>query len=246
MALESSTVHHSRLELYPEGYEWHWCLVHGMYIHQYTQFSINCTKIKTDLVCTYYYFANTQFGIGHVDIWRVTFFLRSQRHHLLKRGQEAFLSLPNRASHSSSYTMSESDKYVVTVYASSSSAIDATFKAEARKLGEGLAKADYALCVGGGKYGLMGAVTDGCLASGGVADCVILKMFVGANMHPGPFRTTEVYDTMTARKDGLYRRADAFIALPGGLGTLEELSEVMSWRQLEIHSKPIVLINTNG
>lgn len=142
--------------------------------------------------------------------------------------------------------MSALEKYVVTVYASSSSAVDSTFKAEARALGAALAEADYALCVGGGKYGLMGAVTDGCLASGGVVDCVILRMFVGANMHPGPFRNTDVFDTMPQRKDGLYQQADAFIALPGGLGTLEELSEVMSWRQLELHRKPIVLLNTNG
>lgn len=79
----------------------------------------------------------------------------------------------------------------------------------------------------------------------GTVDCVILEMFVGDNMHPRLSKRV-VTKTMSERKDGLLRRGDAFIALPGGLGTLEELAEIASWRQLELHDKPLVLLNTNS
>jgi uncharacterized protein (TIGR00730 family) len=69
---------------------------------------------------------------------------------------------------------------------------------------------------------------------------------VGANMSTGPFRETVISSNMTDRKAGLYERGDAFICLPGGLGTLEEAAEVMSWMQLGLHSKCICFLNTNG
>jgi uncharacterized protein (TIGR00730 family) len=136
--------------------------------------------------------------------------------------------------------------FCVTVFGSSSSAVHQSFKDEARALGKAIADAGYVQCNGGGRHGLMGAATDGALENGGAVDMVILRMFCGPNMHPGPFRETAVEDSMAARKGGLFERADAFIALPGGLGTLEELSEVASWRQLELHDKPIILVNTNS
>lgn len=91
----------------------------------------------------------------------------------------------------------------------------------------------------------MAACTQGALSVGGVVDCVILKQFVQNNMGTG-FRNVMVCDDMVSRRAGLYERSDAFVALPGGLGTLEELAEVLSWRQLQFHDKPIVLVNTNG
>jgi uncharacterized protein (TIGR00730 family) len=136
--------------------------------------------------------------------------------------------------------------YCVTVYASSSATVDQSYKDEAYALGKAIAEAGFVQCNGGGRYGLMGAVTDGALASSGVVDAVILRMFVGANMHPGPHREVVISETMSERKLGLTMRGDAFFALPGGLGTLEELAEIASWRQLELHYKPLVLINTNG
>lgn len=87
----------------------------------------------------------------------------------------------------------------------------------------------------------MGAATEGGLTAGGMVDCVILEKFVASNMHDGAFRDIVVEETMTLRKAGLYSRADAFICLPGGLGTLEEASEVMSWLQLGMHTKPCEL-----
>lgn len=74
---------------------------------------------------------------------------------------------------------------------------------------------------------------------------MILRMFVDHNLHPG-FRNTIVSESMSERKAGLIEHGDAFIALPGGLGTLEELAEIASWRQLEILDKPLILLNTNG
>jgi predicted Rossmann-fold nucleotide-binding protein len=84
----------------------------------------------------------------------------------------------------------------------------------------------------------MGAATDGALEISGIVDCVILDKFITANMHEGGFRDVQVSKTMTERKSSLSDRADAFVCLPGGLGTLEEVSEVMSWLQLGLHTKP--------
>lgn len=91
----------------------------------------------------------------------------------------------------------------------------------------------------------MGAATRGALTAGGIVDTVILDKFVNCNMSSG-FRNVTVVKTMPARKAGLYEGADAFIALPGGMGTLDELAEVMCMRQLCFHERPIALVNTNG
>lgn len=90
----------------------------------------------------------------------------------------------------------------------------------------------------------MGAATDGALAAGGIVDVVLLDIFVTRMHHRA--RNVKIVSDMTERKKGLFDPADAFISLPGGLGTLEELAEIISWRQLDFHNKPIVLLNTNG
>jgi uncharacterized protein (TIGR00730 family) len=133
----------------------------------------------------------------------------------------------------------------VTVYGSSSSAIDESFKVAAGEAGSAIARAGWIQVNGGGAYGVMGSASDGGLGAGGIVDCVIDRMFV-PEMHKGQFRETVVTDSMTQRKAELYKRGDAFMCLPGGLGTLEEAAEVMSWLQLGLHSKCIVFVNTNG
>ena len=90
----------------------------------------------------------------------------------------------------------------------------------------------------------MGAAIDGAKDGGGLVDIVILDRFV--DFSHAYHRGMEVASTMPDRKRGLYETADAFISLPGGLGTLEEAMEVLSWRQLGFHEKPSVLLNTNG
>lgn len=91
----------------------------------------------------------------------------------------------------------------------------------------------------------MGACTRGALSASGVVECVTLDMFVEGPM-PSYFCNPKVVPTMVERKAGLRENADAFVALPGGLGTLDELSDVLCGRQLSFHQCPIVLMNTNG
>lgn len=98
---------------------------------------------------------------------------------------------------------------------------------------------------GGGSTGLMGAATHGGKSVGGIVDSVILRQFLGQNEH-SLFRDQYVLDTMQERKKGLFDHCDAIVALPGGLGTLDELAEVACSRQLCFHQKPIVVVNTKG
>lgn len=102
------------------------------------------------------------------------------------------------------------------------------------------------LVYGGGRAGLMGAVADACLGAGGKVIGVITKLLEGRELaHTG---VTELFvvDTMHERKMMMANLSDGFVALPGGLGTLDELFEILAWAQLGIHSKPVGLLNTNG
>lgn len=91
----------------------------------------------------------------------------------------------------------------------------------------------------------MGAATSGGLSAGGIIDAVILDIFVDRNLAEG-FRTVKVVTNMADRKTGLATNADMYVALPGGLGTLDELADVMCQRQLLFHEKPIVVVNVDG
>jgi len=98
---------------------------------------------------------------------------------------------------------------------------------------------------GGGRTGLMGALADAALAAGGPVRGVILERFIAEDVHHTGVALDVVAD-MRSRKAGLDAGADAFVALPGGLGTLEEVAEVLSFRKLGLHRRPIVLINAGG
>ncbi len=133
----------------------------------------------------------------------------------------------------------------ITVYCASSKRCPQVYLDVAAELGHLLARRDYTLIYGGGNTGLMGALSQSTLAAGGKVVGVILKRFLedgygqaGHEMHTA--------DDMRSRKQGLDERGDAFIALPGGFGTFEEVLEVISLKQLGFHSKPVVLVNTNG
>lgn len=91
----------------------------------------------------------------------------------------------------------------------------------------------------------MGAATSGGLSAGGIIDAVILDRFVDSNLGEG-YRTVKIVSNMAERKAGLTENTDMFVALPGGLGTLDELTDVMCLRQLSFHKKPIVIVNVNG
>ena len=120
------------------------------------------------------------------------------------------------------------------------------YMAGAYAVGKLLAERDIMLVYGGGRAGLMGAVADACLGAGGKVIGVITKLLEGRELaHTG---VTELFvvDTMHERKMMMANLSDGFVALPGGLGTLDELFEILAWAQLGIHSKPVGLLNTNG
>jgi len=131
----------------------------------------------------------------------------------------------------------------ICVFCGASAGVDPRYLAAARAVGEGLATRGIGLVYGGGRVGLMGAVAEAALAAGGDVVGVIPQGLVDRELaHPG-LSELRVVDTLHERKAVMAERADAFIALPGGLGTLEELAEVVSWAQLELHTKPIGLLD---
>ena len=113
---------------------------------------------------------------------------------------------------------------------------------EAHALGTLIGVRGHELVYGGGRTGSMGALAEGTLAAGGHVTGVIYRRFVEEDVHHTGVSMIEV-DDMRARKAGLEERADAFIAAPGGLGTFEEFTEVLSFRKLAFHKRPMVLLN---
>ncbi len=136
-------------------------------------------------------------------------------------------------------------KYLAVFCGSSTGTLPA-YRAEAVRLGTLLAAHGWGLVYGGASVGLMGAVADASLAGGapviGVLPAVLKDREIA---HPG---LTELHfvDTMHQRKALMAERADAFLALPGGFGTLDEFLEILTWHLLGIHSKPCILVNTEG
>jgi uncharacterized protein (TIGR00730 family) len=137
-------------------------------------------------------------------------------------------------------------KYSVAVFCGSRLGNSPEFAAAAAALGAGLAQAGMRLVYGGGKVGMMGVLADAALAAGGHAVGVIPEFLVGREVaHPG---LTEIIVTtsMHARKERMADMADAFVMLPGGLGTLDETVEILTWRQLGLHAKPVLLCDVAG
>lgn len=132
----------------------------------------------------------------------------------------------------------------VTVYAASSTKAPDSLLEVARGLGWGLAERDWTVVYGGARIGLMGALADAALAAGGRVEGVILDTFARV-AHAGLHELETVSD-MRSRKAGLAHRGDAYVVLPGALGTLEELSEILVERQLSMHERPLILVNHDG
>jgi hypothetical protein len=142
--------------------------------------------------------------------------------------------------------MSDSSAAVrrVAVYCGSADGNHPAFLAEARALGAAIAAAGLGVVYGGANVGLMGAVADAALAGGAEVIGVLPEVLRDREIaHPGLTRL-ELAPTMHKRKARMAQLADAFLILPGGYGTLEELLEVVTWAQLRIHAKPCILINT--
>jgi uncharacterized protein (TIGR00730 family) len=134
----------------------------------------------------------------------------------------------------------------VTVYASSSERIDRAYFAVAEELGRRIAEQGFELVFGGGRYGLMGAVSRGARNAGGAVRGVILQQFIDKNVHCTETAAMQSVTDMRLRKRGLDEAGDAYVALPGGLGTLEEVLEILSFKQIGLHGKPVVLLDAMG
>ena len=120
------------------------------------------------------------------------------------------------------------------------------YRAAADELGRKLAERGIGVVYGGAKVGLMLAVAEGALAAGGRVVGVIPTVLVDLEVAHEGLTELHVVDTMHTRKATIGARADAFIALPGGFGTFEEMFEALAWQTLKLHSKPVLLLNTNG
>ena len=131
----------------------------------------------------------------------------------------------------------------VCVYCGSADGFRPEYRAAAEELGSSLADSGFGLVYGGAHVGLMGAVADAVLAAGGRAIGVIPQQLVDREVAHRGLTELHVVANMHERKYQMAEMADAFVALPGGYGTLDELCEVLGWAQLGLHRKPIVLLD---
>src|SRR5215469_4335499 len=135
----------------------------------------------------------------------------------------------------------------VAVFLGSSAGVRPGFAAAAAETGKLFARAGLGIVYGGSGSGLMGVLADAALAEGGeVIGVVPGGLFGPEAAHHQSLTRLEVVATMHERKARMAELADAFAALPGGLGTLDELLEIITWRQLRLHGKPIVLLDVDG
>ena len=134
----------------------------------------------------------------------------------------------------------------VAVYCASVEGARPEYRRAAEELGRALGERGLGLIYGGGRTGLMGAVADAALAAGGHVVGVIPHVLVDKEVAHHGVTELHVTSTMHTRKALMAERADAFVILPGGYGTFEEMFEVLAWQTLKIHSKPVVLLNVAG
>ena len=137
----------------------------------------------------------------------------------------------------------------VCVYCGSSPGNDAAYVEAGELLGSALAAAGVRLIYGGGATGVMGAVAHGALSAGGEIGAIIPSFLINRETTKAAltkFNDVTITETMHERKQKMFERSDAFVALPGGIGTVEEIVEIMTWGQLGQHRKPMVFANING
>ena len=139
-----------------------------------------------------------------------------------------------------------SDGKAVSVFCGASPGNSERYHAVAGALGRGLAEAGIATVYGGGNVGLMGAVADAALAAGGNVIGVIPTFLEARELARKELTALHVVDSMHERKRLMFDLSHAACALPGGLGTLDELIEFVTWRQLGLHARPMVIVNTDG
>lgn len=132
------------------------------------------------------------------------------------------------------------------IYCGSSSSVAAAYREAATELGTRLAESGIEVVFGGGRVGLMGLLADAALARGGRVTGIIPARLRDAELAHSGVSELVVVDTMHARKALMAERADAFAILPGGIGTLDETFDTLSWKQLGLHNKPIFLVDIEG
>jgi uncharacterized protein (TIGR00730 family) len=134
----------------------------------------------------------------------------------------------------------------ICVFCGSAAGTNTLYAETARGVGRALARRGLGLVYGGGSVGLMGAVANGALELGGEVDGVIPRALQARELAHGGLTRLHVVASMHERKAKMAELADAFLALPGGMGTLEELSEILTWAQLGLHVKPCGLLDVEG
>lgn len=132
------------------------------------------------------------------------------------------------------------------VYCGSSTGNRPEFATAARSLGAAMAEQGIGLVYGGGGVGLMGEVARSVLAAGGHVTGIIPDFLVSKERMLDGVNELIVTTTMHERKMAMFERSTGFVALPGGIGTLEELSEILTWAQLQQHARPVIVVNTAG
>ena len=132
------------------------------------------------------------------------------------------------------------------IYCGSATPADPRFVELAREVGQTLAQRNIGIVYGGGKAGLMGALADGALAAGGEVIGVIPTALVGRELAHHGLTELHIVETMHQRKQAFTDLSDGFITLPGGVGTMDELWEAVSWAQLGYHANPVGLLNAFG
>jgi uncharacterized protein (TIGR00730 family) len=134
----------------------------------------------------------------------------------------------------------------VAVFCGSHAGNDPAYRAAAAALGRGIAEAGLRLVFGGGRIGLMGALADAALAASGQVTGVIPDFLTRQEVAHRGISELIVTGDMHSRKQRMFELSDAFVSLPGGLGTLDETIEIITWRQLGLHDKPVLLCDVAG
>ncbi len=134
----------------------------------------------------------------------------------------------------------------VCVYCGSASRVKESYKRHAAELGKRLAEGKFDLVYGGGRVGLMGIAADAALAAGGRVIGIIPEHIQSVEMKHDGLTELHVVNSMHTRKRMMAERADAYVVLPGGFGTLDETFEIITWKRLRLHNKPIIFLDDGG
>ena len=138
------------------------------------------------------------------------------------------------------------DVRAICVYCGSSNRVNESHKDSARRIGREIGERGLQLVYGGGRVGLMGLAADATLAAGGEVIGIIPGHIQELEVEHTGLTELHVVDSMHTRKRMMFDRSDAFVVLPGGLGTLDETFEIVTWKQLGLHDKPVVIVNADG